>query len=178
PGLFLQNNMDIASAEAATDAAAPNNGALSNIVARNIAVGAGLATGLADVTDAQIETVKTNPNFGYKAKLYGAIAANLNLSAAADSPSARTVSDKGASVPSSTLLTSNSSVTTHTQGMLPIADFLGAAVVTTGLTADADNNKLQIVSAMRSDPNWQANASVGNVLANVGKTGLPPTDSI
>src|SRR5690606_37779740 len=32
PGLFVKNNVDIASAEAATDAAAPNNGALSNIV--------------------------------------------------------------------------------------------------------------------------------------------------
>src|SRR5690554_2602151 len=138
PGLFVKNNLTEAEAEAITDAAAEAKGLPENfsIVARTIAVVmAGedpqVPSQLMAVTPEQIAQIKASP--GYSVQLFNAIATadnevapgvTLKLTDAAQAPKARTVVATGTSVPSEMLTTSDSLVTTHTQGTIELPDFL------------------------------------------------------
>src|SRR5690554_3552342 len=194
PGLFVKNNLTEAEAEAITDAAAEAKGLPENfsIVARTIAVVmAGedpqVPSQLMAVTPEQIAQIKASP--GYSVQLFNAIATadnevapgvTLKLTDAAKAPKAVGASavKTGDGIPSIMLTTSDSMVTTHTQGTIELPDFLGLPEKTTGLTTDLENNKLVVAGTLMSDPVWTANTTVGALLAGAGKPGLPPKDVI
>src|SRR5690554_6382262 len=192
PGLFVKNNLTEAEAEAITDAAAEAKGLPENfsIVARTIAVVmAGedpqVPSQLMAVTPEQIAQIKASP--GYSVQLFNAIATadnevapgvTLKLTDAAKAPKAVGASavKTGDGIPSIMLTTSDSMVTTHTQGTGELPDFLGLPEKTTGLTTDLENNKLVVAGTLMSDPVWTANTTVGALVAGAGKPGLPPQD--
>src|SRR5690554_5550920 len=194
PGLFVKNNLTVAEAEAITDAAAEAKGLPENfsIVARTIAVVMGggdpqSPSDLMAVTSEQIAQIKASP--GYSVQLFNAIATadnevapgvTLKLTDAAKAPKAVGASavKTGDGIPSIMLTTSDSMVTTHTQGTIELPDFLGLPEKTTGLTTDLENNKLVVAGTLMSDPVWTANTTVGALLAGAGKPGLPPKDVI
>src|SRR5690554_5733949 len=195
PGLFVKNNLTVAEAEAITDAAAEAKGLPENfsIVARTIAVVMGggdpqSPSDLMAVTSEQIAQIKASP--GYSVQLFNAIATadnevapgvTLKLTDAAQAPKARTVVATGTSVPSEMLTTSDSLVTTHTQGTIELPDFLGLPIKTADMAVDTGGQlppELLVPATLMADPVWTANTTVGALLAGAGKPGLPPKDVI
>lgn len=177
PAEFIANNLTLAQAEGLTDQFA--GGQLADIVARTIATGGSVDPGtLSAVDQTTIDTIKASD--AYPAQVFGAIASSdisdlisyptaISLNDLVDRPAARTVNFvDGATVdaviggdgasPASFIPGSADAYTRYYQGQIELPNFLGAATLTTEISA------VGISAAMAADADWSANATVGAVL--------------